>query len=129
MLCRIPRVLETLLAFLHAWGPGTCPLSLLVHICWQEICKTGSRTPCPHTHLTLCSLPQQEGSHPILQDLMALETGLQGPRTLLTLQNVLTWSQVSPLSDLIFCVINCKPMVLMRNGILESENRLKAFAN
>lgn len=60
---------------------------------------------------------------------MALETGLQGPRTLLTLQNVLTWSQVSPLSDLIFCVIDCKPMVLMRNGILESENRLKAFAN
>ena len=60
---------------------------------------------------------------------MALETGLQGPRTLLTLQSVLTWSQVSPLSALIFCVINGKPVVLMRNGVLESENRLKAFAN
>lgn len=124
-----PGYLRPHLLFCIPGGPGTSPLSPLVHICWGEICKTGSRTPCHCTPLNLCSLPQQEGSRPILQELMALERGLQGPRTLLTLQNVLTWSQVSPLSALIFRVINCKPVVLMRNGVLESENRLKAFAN
>jgi hypothetical protein len=41
------------------------------------------------------SLPQQNPYHPVLWDPMALERGLQGPRTP-TLPRALAWSQVSP---------------------------------
>lgn len=63
---------------------------------------------------------------------MALERGLQGPGTLLTLQNVLTWSQVSPLVCSDFLCHQLQTCVLMKNAILESETTcafwLKAFA-
>lgn len=79
-----------------AEGPGTSPISLVVCVCndcWGEICEKGSGASGHLTQLGLCSLLQQKVSCPVLQDPMALERGLQGPRTL---QNVLTWSQVSP---------------------------------
>lgn len=93
-------VWDPLLLLFIAVGRGTSLISPVVCVCtdcWREICDKGWRVSCHLTQLGLCSLLQQKGSRPALQDLMALKRGLQGPRTLLTLQNVLTWSQVSPL--------------------------------
>lgn len=70
------------------------PVLCVCNDCWGEVCEKGSGASGHLTQSGLCSLLQQKVSCPVLQDPMALERGLQGPQTL---QNVLTWSQVSPL--------------------------------
>lgn len=57
-----------------AKGPGTSPISPVLCVCNDcggETCEKGSRASCHLSQLCLCSLLQQKGPHPTLQDWMA----------------------------------------------------------